>query len=685
MAVLRRLAVLPAGRRTKWAVLVFWLIVVALAGPASGRLQSVEQNDPSSYLPGKAESTQVLDLRQRFPGGDNLPAVVVYLRESGLTPADMARVHSDARQLGELGFVAGDVTGPIPSKDGKAVQLVVPIRAAEGGTVADDITTVRQIISGGTGTVTHVTGPAGVQADTIKVFENIDSTLLGSTLIVVVVILLLTYRSPFLWVLPVVTAGVCLVSAQAANYLLARHAGLVVNGQSVGILLVLVFGAGTDYALLLVARYREELRRHADRHEAMALALRRAGPAIWASGITVILALLCLLVAELNSDRSLGPVAAIGVGCVLLAMTTLLPALLVIFGRPAFWPFVPHLGTPGGEHGGIWGRLGRSVARRPRAVWIGTTLALGVMCLGLVTLDTGGLSNQESFRTNPDSVRGEKVLTDHFDAGLGSPAMIVGRADRTDAIADAVRQTRGVAQVAPPQRSGELVQLDAVLAAAADSPDAFDTVDRLRTAVHAVPGAHARVGGTSAVNLDIRRASSHDTLLVIPIVLAVVFCVLALLLRALVASAVLTATVVLSFGAAVGFCAFAFDVLLGFGGSDPAFPLFAFIFLVALGIDYNIFLMTRVREEAQTRTTTDAVVRAVAVTGGVITAAGVVLAATFLVLGVLPLVALTQIGLTVAFGVLLDALVVRTILVPALTIDIGRLVWWPSALARRGG
>ena len=684
MAALRRLAALPAGRRTKWVVIAIWLIAVALAWPASGRLGSVEQNDPSFYLPGGAESTRVLQLQQRFPGGDNLPAVVVYLRGSGLTQADLAKARSDAQQLRAQDFVAGQVTGPVRSDDGRAAQLIVPIRAAEGGTVADDVSTVRQIAARDTDAVTHVTGPAGVQADTIDVFETIDSTLLSSTLVVVVALLLLTYRSPFLWIPPVLTAGVCLISAQAVNYLLARYAGLVVNGQSVGILLVLVFGAGTDYALLLIARYREELRRHTDPHEAMALALRHAGPAVWASGTTVILALLCLLAAELDSNRSLGPVAAIGVGCVLLAMTTLLPALLVLVGRRAFWPFVPHLGTHGRERRGLWGRLGAAVARHPRPVWLGTAAALAVMCLGLVTLDTTGLSNQQAFRTNPDSVQGERVLADHFPAGLGSPAVVIGRATQTDALTDAVRATRGVAQVPPPRRSGPLVEVDAVLAAPPDSQPAFDTVDRLRARIHAVPDAQASVGGTSAVSLDIRRATSHDTRVIIPAVLAVVLCVLAVLLRALVASAMLTATVVLSYGAATGLCAFAFDVIFGFGGSDPAFPLFTFIFLVALGIDYNIFLMTRVREEARTRPTTDAVVAAVAVTGGVITAAGVVLAATFLVLGVLPLVALTQIGLTVAFGVLLDALVVRTILVPALTVQIGRTVWWPSRLARPG-
>jgi RND superfamily putative drug exporter len=526
----------------------------------------------------------------------------------------------------------------------------------------------------------YVTGPAGYFADFSKVFSGFDSTLLYITAAIVIVILLLTYRSPVLWLLPLTTVFVALTVAQAVIYLLARDAGLVVNAQTAFILTVLVFGAGTDYALLLTARYREELRRHADRHEAMAVALGRAAPAIIASAATVILSLLTLLVAELNSTKSLGPVMAIGIAVGLCAMVTLLPALLVIVGRWVFWPRRPTLGSAEPTERGLWARIGQRMARRPRLVWIVTAVVLGALALGVTQLEANGLQSKDSFRTKPEAVAGEAALARHFAAGEGNPVQVIGDADAAPQLQAALSATPGVTAVTRPVVRDGYAYLEGTLTSAADSQAGFDTVDQLRSRVHAVAGADAKVGGGSAVNLDIQRATRHDRNLVVPLVLVVVLVILGLVLRAVVAPLLLVATVVLSFAAALGVSALAFDHLFGFAGSDPAFPLWTFVFLVALGTDYNIFLMTRVHEEAKRHGTRRGALVGLAATGGVITSAGIVLAGTFAALGTLPLVFITEIGFAVAFGVLLDTFVVRSVLVTALNLDVGRWIWWPSRL-----
>ena len=459
---------------------------------------------------------------------------------------------------------------------------------------------------------------------------------------------------------------------------MAKHAGLVVNAESAGILTVLVFGAGTDYALLLVARYREELRRHADRHEAMAVALRRAGPAIVASAGTVIAGLLCLLAAETNSTRGLGPVAAIGVVVALAAMLTLLPALLVIAGRWIFWPARPSLGSPEPTFTGVWARVGRRISRHPRRVWLGTALALGALAVGNVSLHADGLTEKQSFTSQVSSVTGEEVLARHFPAGAGSPVVVIANAAKTSQVQAALAATPGIVGVAPPIARDGLVYLQGTLSAAPDTAAAYATVDRARDAVHRIPGADAKVGGDSAVNLDVENAARHDRDVIIPIILVVVLAILALLLRALLAPVLLVATVGLSFSAALGVSAMVFDHIFGVDASDSAFPLFVFVFLVALGIDYNIFLMTRVREETHTHGTRYGALSGLAATGGVITSAGFVLAGTFAVLGTLPVTAFAQIGFAVAFGVLLDTLVVRSILVTAINLDLGDRIWWPG-------
>jgi RND superfamily putative drug exporter len=657
---------------------VFWVLVVAVTGPLSSKLMGAEKNDASAYLPASAESTQELNLQAKFVSKNLNPAVVVYLRPSGLTPADLRKAAADARSFAGLPAVHGQVTGPIPSADHKAMETIVGADLGYNADISGFVNGLRAAAArGDPGLGAHIAGPAASAADEVKIFKGIDSTLLYATLAVVVLLLLLTYRSPVLWILPIASAGVALTVAEAVTYLLTQH-GLTVNGQTAGILVVLVLGASTDYALLLVARYREELRRHTDRHEAMAVALRRAGPAIVASAATVIAGMLCLLVAESADISGLGPVAAIGIGVGLLAMITLLPALLVICGRWIFWPVRPKFGTKEPTTRGIWARTGRLIARRPRAVWSVTAVLLACASLGLIGFKVGTLTTAQSFRGHQQSVTAEAVLARHFPAGAGEPVTVIGNAAAAPRLASALSGTSGIQTVSRPATRDGLVFLQGTLASKPDSPAAYATVDRVRAAVHAVPGAGAKVGGGTAINLDVEHYATRDRNLIIPLVLIVVLVILALLLRALVAPLVLIGTVVLSFAAALGLSALAFRSLFSFAGADVSMPLFAFVFLVALGIDYNIFLMTRVREEAHRSGTHRGALTALAATGGVITSAGAVLAGTFATLGTLPLVILTEIGFCVAIGVLLDTIIVRSVLVTALNLDLGDRIWWPG-------
>jgi RND superfamily putative drug exporter len=691
MSGTRRIASLVCGRWGKWGVLVFWIAVFVVAGPLSGKLNSAQKNDASSWLPKNAESTQVVDLAKRFTPPDVFPALVVYERPGGVTAADRAKAAADVQRFQGVKDVTGKVLGPIPSKDGQALQVVVPVKVNSKGNGWQEITPrieqMRSIAHANAGGLAaYVTGPGGYFADFANVFSGFDTTLLYITAAIVIVILLLTYRSPVLWLLPLTCVFVALTAAQAVIYLLARHAGLTVNGQTAFILTVLVFGAGTDYALLLTARYREELRRHADRHQAMAVALGRAGPAIIASGSTVILSLLTLLVAELASTKSLGPVMAIGVAVGLCAMLTLLPALLVIFGRWMFWPRRPTLGSAEPTERGLWARIGGRMATRPRVVWAVTAVILGVLAFGLTGLKANGLQNKDGFRTHPESVAGDKVLDRHFPAGAGDPVQVISKAEAAGQVQSTLAGSAGVTGVTPadkvPVKDG-YAYLEGTLTSPSDSQAAYRTIDRLRATVHAIPGADAKVGGGSAVNLDIQNATRHDRNLVVPLVLLVVMVILGLVLRAVVAPLLLAATVVLSFAAALGVSAQVFDHLFKFAGADPSLPLWTFVFLVALGTDYNIFLMTRVHEETRQHGTRRGALIGLAATGGVITSAGVVLAGTFAALGTLPLVFITELGFAVAFGVLLDTFVVRSVLVTALNLDVGRWIWWPSSLHRK--
>src|SRR5215471_4754574 len=686
MSSLRRIAEIPAGSWTKWVVVGFWLVILVLAFPLSSKLMGAEKNDASAWLPGNAESTKVLAVQSRFQSPNIYPGVIVYVRDSGITPADRLKAAADARRFaGVPGAVPGQIVGPVKSADGKALATIIRVNVGTQGWTgaAKAVDSIRAISgSNANGMVIHITGQLGVASDSSHQFSGIDSTLLFSAIAVVIVILLITYRSPVLWLLPVTASGVALIIAEAVIYLLAAHAGLTVNAQSAGILYVLVFGASTDYALLIVARYREELRRHDRRHAAMAEALRRAGPAIIASGSTVIIALLTLLAADLNSTKSLGPVLAIGVAVGMLVMLTLLPALMVVFPRGIFWPYRPTYGSAEPTTRGTWARVGWRIATRPRLTWIITVVILGVMALGLTGLKANGLTTAQAFRGHPDSVTGQTVLAAHFPAGAGEPVIVIGNPRDVLALRSAFAATPGISAVTPPTVRAGYAYLEGTLSSPPDSQAAYDTIDRVRNAVHAVPGADAKVGGITAINLDVQRADAHDRNVVIPIILVVVFVILALLLRALVAPLILTATVVLSFAAALGVSAFFFNHVFGFGGADTSFPLLVFVFLVALGIDYNIFLMTRVREEAIKRDARHGAIIGLAATGGVITSAGFVLAGTFAVLATIPATFLTELGFAVAFGILLDTIVVRLLLVTALNLDAGRWMWWPSPLAR---
>jgi len=682
---MRRALQFPAGRRSKFVVLVAWLLIFAVAGAFAGKFESAQKNEPSSFLPGSAESVKALAKADEFPSGEATPAVVVYRRDGGLRARDRARIDADRAALNARPPVGVKPIGPATlSRDGTSALLVAPVVAkGESDRLLDAVDGIRARVHrpGDPGLRAEVTGPAGFSADAVKVFGQINGTLLLATAALIFVLLILIYRSPVFWAIPLFSVICAEVATRALGYGIAT-AGVTVNGQSAGILAVLVFGAGTDYALLLVARYREELRKHEDKHEAMVLALGRAGPTILASGFTVIAGLLCLSLAEVNGTAGLGPIGAMGVAMAMFAMLTILPALLLVAGRRAFWPFVPRFGGSGAdEMHGPWRRLGERVAGRPRRVWLGALAVLAVLALGLVDLNSD-LTSGNAFRNDVEAKQGQRLLARGFPAGANAPTNVtVADPARLPAVRAAVASVPGVARLGPAERSAAGARFDVTLSADPYSDRGFARIPAIRSAAKAAGGASTLVGGPTAEERDLRVAATRDNRVIIPLVTLAVFLILCLLLRAVTAPLLLIATVIASFGASLGVTAFLSKHLFGFQGLDPGLPLFAFIFLVALGVDYNIFLMARVREETLGHGTRRGMVRGLAVTGAVITSAGVVLAGTFSTLAVLPLVALTQIGFVIAFGVLLDTLLVRSVLVPALVFDLGGRIWWPSQLA----
>jgi putative drug exporter of the RND superfamily len=806
-----------AGRRSKWVVFTIWFVAIfAAAGPANlpGKFEDAENNEASSYLPGSAESTAALNATEALQDGELAPAVILFRRESGLTAADRHTIVEDVEKMnrerfpgvipdGETASSGGNgpsggseggpqaaaaphdlpagcgspvtavpgqpadyapFVGPICSADGKAAIVIAYIKAeGEGERILDPVKAWRGEVSDpGGGLEVKITGGAGFSADAIEIFEGINGTLLLAALSLVIFLLIVIYRSPMFFFIPLAAVVFAETLSRSIGYGVSEL-GVTINGQSSSIMSVLVLGAGTDYALLLVARYREELHRTVDKHEAMREALRSAGPAIFASAATVIAALLCLTIAKVNGTAGLGPIAAIGIFCAALSGLTLLPALLTIFGRRAFWPFVPN--TPetaptqdqisaranrriveGSRYGalgrvvlaslvvtvllplvllnavlrrlsgrripslivgpldraifrpyelrrhrreratdathGVWKRVGDRVARSPRRVMGGAIAILLLLCGGFAFFSTG-LTAEDSYRTEVESVEGQKLLSKSFPSGTTALTDVV-VSDRADvsAVRRSVAQVSGVEGVSGPVAAGAPgVLLQATLEIEPYSTEAFDLIEPIRRAAHsAAPG--TLVGGPTAIEFDVRDAAGWDSLVIPPIVLLVVLLILIGLLRAVVAPLILVGTVILSFLAALGFGYLAFDLFFGFPGSDPSLPLFAFIFLVALGVDYNIFLIARAREETIKHGSEQGILRALAVTGGVITSAGIVLAGTFLVLAVLPLTFLTEIGFVVAFGVLLDTFLVRSVLVPSIALAVGDRFWWPSALSR---
>jgi RND superfamily putative drug exporter len=820
---------LAAGRRTKWVVFGIWFLAIFIAsGPANlpGKFEDAESNEATSYLPGSAESTDALDATESLQDGELAPAVIVYRRESGLTEADRRTIAADVRTMTEERFPGvvpdgetaasggkpsgakaaappdgppgcGSSTspvdgqpaeyapfvGPVCSKDGKAAIVTAYIAGnGEGDRILDPVKAWRDEISDpGGGLEVKITGGAGFSADAIEVFESIDGTLLLAALSLVIFLLIVIYRSPFFFLIPLAAVVFAETLSRSIGYGVSEL-GVTINGQSSSIMSVLVLGAGTDYALLLVARYREELHRTVDKHEAMRTALTSAGPAIFASAATVIAALLCLMLAKVNGTAGLGPIAAIGIACAALSMLTLLPALLTIFGRRAFWPFVPH--TPetgpkpddvserarrgiveGGAIGalarvimasllvlitlplvllnsilyrvsrtrsgpsgdplrdkieawkdgipsvivgpldravftpyevrrrklehtadathGFWKRIGDRIAAGPQRVMLGSLAVLLILCGGFAFFSTE-LTSEDSYRTEVDSVEGQHLLDKSFPSGTTALTdVIVREPGELELVRKEVSRVEGVESVSQPVAKGpEGILVQATLEPNPYSTEAFDLVEPIREAAHEV-APRTLVGGPTAIEFDVRDAAARDSIVIPPIVLVVVLLILIGLLRAVVAPLILIGTVILSFLAALGVGYFAFDVIFGFPGSDPSLPLFAFVFLVALGVDYNIFLVARAREETIAHGSEQGIRRALAVTGAVITSAGIVLAGTFSVLGSLPLTFLTEIGFVVAFGVLLDTFLVRSILVPAIALIVGDKFWAPSELSRR--
>jgi RND superfamily putative drug exporter len=690
-------------------LILAWLGVGGVGGPYFGKISQVSSNDQTSYLPASADSTKVQDIQVKFAAKKAIPAIVVFVRPAGLTDVDTAFIDARISAFATATGVDSGVSPAIVSKDGKAVEVVVPVR--DNTTVSTTVKGLRSDIAADAppGLTGYVTGPAGQIADLGGAFAGIDGVLLLVAVLAVLIILIIVYRSPLLPILVLATSIFALCASIFVIWHLAKGGIVALNGQVQGILFILVIGAATDYSLLYVSRFREALRDHEKRWDATWAALKASFEPILASAGTVIVGLLCLLFSDLNSNKALGPVAAIGVGFAFLAAMTLLPALLLATGRAAFWPLRPKFGSAhpeigGAEPRGLWPRLAGAISRRPRWIWVVSVALLLAASAGLLQLKADGVAQSDLVEGTSQARDGQKVLGEHFPQGSGSPALIVAAQSSLDATAQTILGTHGVDSLAvvakssptgsypvtpagiqsliPGQPAGDptiiggQVLLQATLSNAPDSDAAEQTVRTLRASLSSA----AKVGGVTATAIDSNTAAVHDRNLIIPLVLLVILLILILLLRSIVAPLLLIGSVVLSFAATLGISALVFNHLFRFPGADPAVPLYGFIFLVALGVDYNIFLMTRVREESKLHGTHHGILRGLSITGGVITSAGIVLAATFAALGVIPVLFLSQIAFIVGFGVLLDTIIVRSLVVPALSYDIGRRIWWPSKL-----
>lgn len=693
-------------------VVAIWLGISSQGGPTFGTISEVTNNDQSSYLPATSESTQVQTLQTQFFGSDTVPAIVLYVSDAAITPAQHTSVADNLTAMRSISGVVS-VSEAVPSSDSLALQSFVAVdSSADGPTVIADL---RSVLTDHpiAGLTSYVTGPAALGADFAAGFAGIDGILLLVALAAVFVILLIVYRSLLLPVIVLLTSSFALTGSILLVYAVAKAGWVTVTGQSRGILAILAIGAATDYSLLIVSRYREALHVEASTWRAMLTALRRTIEPVAASAATVILAVLCLLFSDLNSNKGLGPVAAIAILFSFLAAVSALPALLLLAGRAAFWPFMPKVtaatepaaaateppGLPTG--GGLWGAIGRLIATRPRITWIVTAVILGAFSLGVLQLSANGVPQTDLLLSQSQSVDGRKALAQHFDAGSGTPVIVVVPEAQHDQAVATVSGTDGLTgtflytgappgsgagpggppSAPPPVVVDGHVLIEATLTDPPDSDAAQNLIVDLRHELASSAPA-AQVGGETALILDTNTTAQRDLRTIIPVVLLVILLILMALLRAVLAPVILIATVVLSYSATLGIAAVVFNHVFNFAGADPSVPLFGFVFLVALGVDYNIFLMTRIREEAILHGTRPGILRGLAATGGVITSAGLVLAATFAALGVVPILFLVQIAFIVAFGVLLDTFIVRTLLVPALAYDIGSPIWWPSRLAR---
>jgi len=720
-----------AGRRSgtaRWLFVVVailgWLAIGAFGGMAQGTLSQVQENDSAAFLPASAESTRAGDRASEFTQTDTLPALVVVTSDDDapLTDEQVAAGQAFAESIGDLELPGGELvadvlTGPVvavPSEDGEALLIPVSIDGSQAERLIGEeedrvsIAVVEAIRAEAPNALDDVamtawvTGPGGFVADLVSAFGGIDGILLGVALVVVLVILVIVYRSPVLPFAVILTSVFALCLAALVVKPLAGNDVLQLNGQSQGILSILVIGAATDYSLLLVARYREELTRHRHPGAAMRAAWRASLEPIAASAGTVIAGLLCLMLSDLGSNASLGPVAAIGIAAAFLAALTLLPALLLLGGarsRAVFWPRRPvYGGTDVAEpaRAGLWQRVADAVTRRARPVWVVTLLGLLALAAFVPTLRADGTGESDVFRGEVEAVAGEEVLAEHFDVGQVEPIQVVVPEASGQAVLDAVTEVDGVVSASlftpdsdspggqPAEEPAEplvvdgLVLVQVVTEASAESQEATGVAADVRVAAHEADP-ESLVGGAAAERLDTQETAASDLRTIVPIVLVVIFLMLVLLLRAIVAPLLLLLANVVSFAATMGLAAIVFNHVLDLPGADATVPLYGFVFLVALGIDYSIFLMTRVREESLQHGTREGVRRGLAVTGGVITSAGLVLAATFSALAVIPLLFLLQIAFIVAVGVLIDTFVVRSLLVPGLVHDIGRAVWWPWA------
>jgi len=718
----------PDGRRRapKWLriilpalLIVAWVTVAGTGGPYFGKVDEVSSNDQTTYLPESADATQVQQLAGDFTDSDAIPAIAVFVGDSALSQSQLADIETGVEAVGDIETVEGDVSPPIPSDDNLAVQAFIPINAdADTGQAVSEVGD--ELRSDAPDDVTvYITGPAGFNADLTAAFAGIDGLLLAVALAAVLVILVLVYRSFLLPIAVLSTSLFALCGALLSVWWLAKWDVVLLSGQTQGILFILVIGAATDYSLLLVARFREELRVNQDKWVATLRAFKGAVEPIIASGSTVIAGLLTLLLSDLKSNSTLGPIASIGIVFAMLSALTLLPAILFAFGRVAFWPkqvhFEPDMATV--EHHmptkGVWPKVARSVQHRPRVIWIVTAVVLLAGAVGVTQLKAEGVAQSELVLGSSEARDGQEALGKHFPGGSGSPVQVVTAEDDMDKVADMLLSQDGIDDASvssqdSPSGTAPLTQdgiepmgppgtpapqptvengnvlIQATLSDAADSPAASQTVREIRQELtDAAPS--ALVGGVTATAVDTTDASIDDRNLIIPIILVVILLVLMLLLRSILAPILLILTTVLSFGTAMGISALMFNHVFNFPGADPAVPLYGFVFLVALGIDYNIFLMTRVREESLKHGTRQGILRGLTVTGGVITSAGLVLAATFAALSVIPILFLVQLAFIVAFGVLIDTFIVRSLLVPSLTYDIGRAIWWPSKLSRKQG